>query len=314
MAQKRVLILLSTYNGNEYVAEQIDSLLCQSYKPIDIVIRDDGSTDDTLTVLSEYEQKYDCVTVIRGNNVGCARSFWELMIYAKTQNERYDYFAFCDQDDYWIDDKIAVAVEHLEQVRFDGACLYCSNLTYTDARLNEGGLKYKERADTENKARSLVESFATGCTMVFNKTLLDLATSHSVQHLHLHDLWMFHTCMFFGKVIYDPIPHILYRQHGENEIGAKSTFSQRLHSKMKSLRTLSNQHFREIEAQELLNAYRKRLSSTDLQLITFVAEYRQHIWHRLCWFLNVRPAPKGLSMSHAVDNFFLKIRILLGKV
>lgn len=314
MIQKRVLILLSTYDGEEYVAEQIDSLLCQSYKSIDIVIRDDGSKDGTLTILSNYEQKHHCITVIRGDNVGCARSFWNLLVYAKTQSGIYDYFAFCDQDDYWLDDKISIAVEHIEKYDHDGACLYCSNLTYTDANLNKMGQKYTALPNTGDKAKSLVESFGTGCTMVFNKALLELATSHHVQRLHLHDLWMFHTSMFLGKIIYDPLPHILYRQHGKNEIGAKSTFSQRLYSKMKSLRTLSNQHFREIEAQELLNAYKCYLSPADIQLISFVAGYRTRILYRLCWFLNIRPAPKGLSMTRTVDNFFLKIRILLGKV
>lgn len=314
MIQKRVLILLSTYDGEKYIAEQIDSLLCQSYKSIDVAIRDDGSKDGTLAILSDYEQKHNCITVIRGENVGCARSFWNLLLYAKDQNGTYDYFAFCDQDDYWLNDKIAIAIEHLEQGNYDGASLYCSNLTCTDAQLNKVGLKRNDLPDLENKVKSLVESFATGCTMVFNKALLDLATSHHVQRLHLHDLWMFHTCMFLGKIIYDPLPHILYRQHGKNEIGSKSTFSQSLRSKLKSFRTLSNQHFREIEAQELLKAYKQYLSPADIQLISFVAGYRQHILHRLCWFLNMRPAPKGLSMTHIVDNFFLKIRILLGKV
>jgi hypothetical protein len=120
--------------------------------------------------------------------------------------------------------------------------------------------------------------------------------------------------MFLGKIIYDPQPYILYRQHRNNEIGAKSTFIQRLHSKMKSFKTLKTQHFREIEAQELLKAYDTLLSVDDRKLISFVATYRQHWWLRLSWLLGLPHAPKGIRMTRATDQFFLMIRILIGKV
>lgn len=311
---KRVLVLLSSYQGERYIAEQLDSLLGQSYQALDIVVRDDCSTDATRSILHDYEQKSGHITVIEGDNVGCARSFWLLLQYAKAHLEDYAYFAFCDQDDYWLEDKVSRAVAQLEQAQEEGPCLYCSNLTYTDAELHTLGLKRQGLPETTNKAKSLVESFATGCTMVFNRALLQVATSYDVQRLHLHDLWLFHSCMFLGKIIYDPQPYILYRQHRNNEIGAKSTFIQRLHSKMKSFKTLKTQHFREIEAQELLKAYDTLLSVDDRKLISFVATYRQHWWLRLSWLLGLPHAPKGIRMTRATDQFFLMIRILIGKV
>lgn len=311
---KRVLILLSTYNGEQYLAEQLDSLLSQTYKAIDIAIRNDGSTDNTLSILSEYQKKNPRITVMNEENVGCARSFWNLLMYAKEKKDDYTWFAFCDQDDYWMEDKVAVAVNHLEQAEATGPCLYCSNLTYTDEKLNTLGLKRKYLPQTDNKAKALVESFSTGCTMVFNKALLEQATASSIENLHLHDLWVFHTCMFFGKIIYDPHPHILYRQHGNNEIGSKTTLSQQLHSKQKSIKTLRHQHVRETEARELLQAYGPQLSEEDRFLISFVATYRQHLKYRLSWLLGIRPAPKGLRMTSMIPNLFLKTRVLFGRV
>lgn len=305
---------MSTYNGEQYIGEQLNSLLSQTYKAIDIIIRDDGSTDSTVAILKDYEQKHENIKIICGQNIGCARSFWDLLQYACLHKENDEYYAFCDQDDVWLNEKVSTAVERLEQAEKGVPCLYCSNLKVTDKNLNVIGMKRKGIPDTTNKAKALVESFATGCTMVFNKPLLERATSYNVKNLHLHDLWLFHTCMFFGCIVYDPEAHILYRQHGDNEVGSKSTFIQKQRSRIRSLKTLWSQHFRETEAKELLNAYGDHLSDTDKNLITFVASFRQKPQYRIAWLIGIKPAPKGLRMTHTVDNLFLKARILLGVV
>lgn len=310
----RILILLSTYNGEQYIAEQLDSLLCQTYQSMDIIVRDDGSTDNTLAILKDYEQKYENIKIISGQNIGCALSFWELLLYARHHEDYYDYYAFCDQDDVWQKDKLSCAVERIKQTDNDTPCLYCSNLKVTDKNLRVIGMKRKDIPETTNKAKSLVESFATGCTMVFNKPLLERATSYPVKNLHLHDLWLFHTCMFFGHIVYDPKAHILYRQHGDNEVGSKSTFMQKQRSRIRSFKTLWSQHFRETEARELLNAYSDHLSDADKKVITFVATFRQKPQFRIAWLLGTKPTPKGLRMTHTIDNMFLKARILLGVV
>lgn len=306
--------MLSSYNGEAFIAQQFDSILNQTYRNIDIVVRDDGSSDGTRAILAEYEKKFGNITVLTGENIGCTRSFWELLQYAKQKKEFYSYFAFCDQDDFWLDDKIATATDYLINTDFSQPCMYCSNLTLTDSHLNIIGTMRTDMPEVGNKAKALVESFATGCTIVFNRRLLELATSYAVQNLPVHDLWIFHTCMFLGNIHYDSTAHILYRQHGNNEIGAKFTFSQRLHSKMKSVKTLRNQHFREIEARELLKAYGSLLSKEDYTLINIVATYRHRPLYRLGWFFNLLPAAKNIKMTRFIDNFFLKLRILIGKV
>ena len=311
-----VLIMLSSYNGEAYIRQQLDSILSQTYQGLDIVVRDDGSTDNTCVILSEYEKKYDNITVIYGENIGCAMSFWKLLEYAVHKRSIYSYYAFCDQDDYWMEQKIASAVDKLkkEALSEKKAMLYCSNLKIADRKLNIIGSMRNNLPEVNNKAKSLVESFATGCTMVFNRQLLELATYYQVQHLAVHDLWIFHTCMFLGKIVYDPNAYILYRQHGNNAIGSKTSLSQRLQSKLKSIKNIGNQHFREEEAKELIRAYSSQLSSEDLRLISILATYRHRLFYRIGWLLSILPETKGMRMTSRKDNFFLKIRILFGKV
>ena len=110
---KKVQILMSTYNGEKYVNEQIDSLLQQDHTNLEILIRDDGSKDSTVSILEEYHKENPNIKLIIDKNKGVISSFFELAMKA---SEEADYFAFCDQDDYWKPQKISRAVNLLERV------------------------------------------------------------------------------------------------------------------------------------------------------------------------------------------------------
>ena len=112
-----VNVLISTYNGEKYIREQIESILAQSYPDIRIYVRDDGSKDDTAKILWEYSEK-KLIRFVRGRNVGYGRSFGRLLRIAKEG----DFWAFCDQDDIWLPDKVKWAVEWLEQQPADVFC------------------------------------------------------------------------------------------------------------------------------------------------------------------------------------------------
>ena len=106
MKNKEVVILISTYNGEKYLAEQLDSLLNQTYQNIKIFIRDDGSKDKTIDIIKEYQKKSEKIFLTEGKNIGFINSFFELL---KLSNNA-DYYAYCDQDDVWMEDKIERAV------------------------------------------------------------------------------------------------------------------------------------------------------------------------------------------------------------
>ena len=107
---KKVAVLISTYNGEKYIKEQIDSILNQTYKNIEIVIRDDGSSDSTIEIIKEYQKKHSNIILKEGTNVGFIKSFFQLLGLADS-----DYYAYCDQDDVWMENKIELAVNALNE-------------------------------------------------------------------------------------------------------------------------------------------------------------------------------------------------------
>ena len=306
---KKIFVLLSTYNGQNYLCEQIDSILSQENVKIHILIRDDGSTDDTPKILEKYERKYDNITVFEEKNIGCKSSFAQLMKYAQEPDVRVDYYAFADQDDIWLPNKLASAIEMLDKEdNINIPVLYCSNLKVVDEKLNFVRFKYPEKDSFVTKGESLVCSMSTGCTMVFNRTALDMFLSKLPEDFIMHDLWMLHTCIFLGKVVYDKDAYILYRQHGENVIGATMSLKDLLRRKIKSIRTIYNQHGFETEARCILKAYSNDLNDEDKKLVAQVANYRNTAFAGKIKFL----FSPTIKRKH--NNFILVMRIIIGRV
>ena len=126
-----VLIMMSTYNGEKYVSEQIESILAQQHVDITLAIRDDGSNDTTLHILNDYAAKHPNISVTAGDNIGYAASFWTLLMQADTS---YDYYAFADQDDLWDANKIAAAIFAIKKTD-NPLTLYTSALRVVDENL-----------------------------------------------------------------------------------------------------------------------------------------------------------------------------------
>lgn len=217
---KKVQILMSTYNGEEYLKEQIDSILRQSYPNIELLIRDDGSEDRTREILKQYEQENKHVKVIYGENKGVNGSFFTLV-----ENCDADYIAFADQDDVWLPEKIQVAVTRLEKIK--EPALYACNKILIDGKDNiieENNKKQK----IPSFSNALVENICTGCTIVMNRKLTDLVKKHIPHHAVLHDWWCYLLAAYAGTVIYDENAYILYRQHGNNVVGATGNIIDRI--------------------------------------------------------------------------------------
>ncbi|MFI3285993.1 MAG: glycosyltransferase [Rikenellaceae bacterium] len=228
-----ILVLLSTYNGDRYLKEQLDSLLAQRGVVLTILIRDDGSTDSTPTIIDHYCQLHSNIEAIKGENIGCARSFFSLMSHASKRPTRFDYYAFCDQDDLWLDDKLLSAAKILDLYRDNPHRLYYSVATFVDANLQTLHIS-KIDPTKVNFATSLTRNPALGCTMLFSFRLL-CAASQIEQYidsdrfnptlLPLHDSWLIKVAFATNSYIEcDQTPHILYRQHDNNVTGSKSIF------------------------------------------------------------------------------------------
>lgn len=224
---KRVLVLMSTYNGEKFLGEQLDSLYNQTGVDLHILVRDDGSVDTTIEILKKYSETKGKLEILQGKNVGASKSFFEVVHYAQTQLPKFDYYAFCDQDDVWLPDKLISAVDLLEDKGFNK--LYFCRANYVDINLNFIGtapaIKFFDYTTC------IYRNPALGCTMVFDRILLDIfcrAYSKIDTINCLHDAWMFECALFTGaKVVADSDIHILYRQHGRNVTLAKKSLFKR---------------------------------------------------------------------------------------
>ena len=211
----KVSILLSTYNGEKFLREQLDSIIEQKGIEWNVLIRDDGSNDGTVLILDEYSKRDKRFSYYVGENVGPAQSFMRLIENSPDAN----FYAFCDQDDVWDSDKLKVAVEILEKEDECKPALYYSNLRIVDEKLNFYRLSHPVPYVQKNKYSALIENMATGCTMVFNKKALEYAKGALPSYCSMHDVWIYIICQMFGTVRYDFNAHMDYRQHGSNVVG-----------------------------------------------------------------------------------------------
>ena len=210
MEDKKVAILMSTYNGEKYIKEQIDSLLSQDYKDIKIYIRDDGSKDETVNIVKKYQESNDNIILIEGKNLGFMGSFFELL----RLSDGCDYYAYCDQDDVWMEDKIQRAVKFLEKTDENKPALYFSNSNYCDSDMNFLATAPKNKI--YNFRNSLVECVTQGMTMVINNNTRETIIKNKPDNCLYHDWWTYMICSGFGEIVYDDKPLVKYRRHNKS--------------------------------------------------------------------------------------------------
>jgi hypothetical protein len=223
----RVEILLATYNGGRFLAEQIDSIAAQSFGDWRLLIRDDGSTDGTPELLLERRAADPArVSVVAnaGPNAGSLANFSALL-----QLSSAPYVMFCDQDDVWFPDKIATTLAKMQQLErtcgADRPLLVHTDMKVTDAGLNviAGSHWRYQKCDPGRGAalnRLLVQNCATGSSVMVNAALRELALPVPPQAM-MHDWWLALVAAAFGAIGHCAAPTMLYRQHGANDIGAR---------------------------------------------------------------------------------------------
>ncbi|MBU5366299.1 glycosyltransferase [Enterococcus devriesei] len=205
---KKVIILISTYNGEKYIKEQIESILLQSYQEIEIHIRDDGSSDKTVDILKEYSQKYSAIHVDFGKNVGYPECFYKLT----DKKIDADYFMFSDQDDYWLENKVERAVDFLNSEPFDQPVCYYSSYNICDQDLN-----FIKKSPDKHSQFSLRETLYEVCglefTMAINKEALNLLKKYKPKTSKARGTWMSMLFSSKGKILYDNVATANYRRH-----------------------------------------------------------------------------------------------------
>lgn len=209
------IVLMSTYNGENYISEQLDSILNQDYGgSIRIIIRDDGSTDNTQEIIEKYKTSPGReILLLKGSNIGPQRSFLELIRVA----DEAKYYFFSDQDDIWYLDKIKRSVQAMEN-RNAPTC-YCSNYDIYNTRLGTKRTHILQNEPQFTPIKIIMYNQIPGCVMGFNSYLMKLLKSIHINNVMMHDSMVLSLASAVGEIVYDDEPTIEHRIHGNNVVG-----------------------------------------------------------------------------------------------
>ena len=298
MNTKKVEILLATYNGAQYLREQLESILNQDYE--DWVVRacDDASTDDTYNILKEYQGKYPDKFFLAKNERGFGSAKKNFMNLIK--NSTCDYVMCCDQDDVWLPNKISLTLQSMQESEQDEMpVLVHTDLKVVDANLNVLSESFFEHSNFRKEFELneiLIQNFVTGCTMMMNRPMVTLMNRvEDCDRILMHDWVASILATSVGKVAFVDPPTMLYRQHAINSVGAKKYGLALFLSKLKEAKMRQSLVDTTVQANVVAELYQDIL---DKEKYEFIHQYGT-LWEknkvqRICFYLKNRVLKKGL--------------------
>lgn len=216
----RTAVLLCSYNGSQYIRQQIDSIINQTETEWTVFVSDDGSTDGTLDILKYYQEKLgrERFVIIDGPGKGFAWNFISLL---EKCGDAFDYYAFSDQDDEWMPDKLSRSISVLSGYKHNVPSVYCGRTSLVDENghhLGESPL-FSKPPSFKN---ALIQSIAGGNTMILNRAGRNIINKTPIDvRIISHDWWIYIVITAIGgNIFYDPKPSINYRQHTNNIVGS----------------------------------------------------------------------------------------------
>ena len=226
VSNRKCLVLLSTYNGEKYIREQIDSLIEQKGIQLDILIRDDGSRDKTVEIIEMIQSKYkNSIRLYKGKNIGIHNSFAQLIELAP---DGYDFYLFSDQDDVWDNNKVYVATElmNINQVPFYWGCARLVDdrgISINNTSTSNAGI-FKFYMNSKHK---IMTPGVQGCTMVVSQEMFNVIKKAGYPKKYGHDTWIPIVANYLYGGVYDSVPRMNYRQHDSSWTGnRKKKFNQ----------------------------------------------------------------------------------------
>lgn len=302
---RNVLILMSTYNGEKFLSEQLDSIFAQKDVSVHLLVRDDGSSDSTISILREYQKSHpDDIDIIQGENIGWKKSFFSLAKLAEQKYNNYAYYAFSDQDDIWLPKKLIRALTLIDKFG-DCPALYASNLSYyKNGKIFDN---IRSNSITVSSKSCLIRNYATGCTILFNRQLLNLISSNFPDIDIAHDYWFYLVASTCGSVIIDPDPYVLYRQHESNQIGIKRRFRDVWIRRFGNLKKIIHNHEKELIAKELFKIYGDSMNHNAKVAVKKVAFYKDSLSNRLSLLFD-----NGYTHDRRSNDLWMKVKIIFG--
>lgn len=269
----RIAILLATFQGERFIEEQLRSLLAQTHGDWALYWRDDGSSDVSVRLVENFAAAAEGRPVVRvalpEGRIGPTLSFMRLLEAALASEPEAAAFAFADQDDVWLPEKLARGDAALARVPAQIPALYCARQILVDPRLRRIGLSPPFRREPGFPA-ALAQNIATGCTVMLNRAAAALIAPTRPPAAGMHDWWAYLlVAAAGGKVLADPEPVVLYRQHAENAVGAPASLPRRMAGALRrgprGFMDLFRDHVAALEAQADLLAPQARRDVAAIQ-------------------------------------------------
>jgi len=300
-------ILMATYNGEKYVKNQILSILQQTYDNFRLLIRDDGSCDNTVNIvreISKFDSRICLIEEGAGQSLGPGRNFLGLLAYATS-----DYAMFCDQDDIWFEKKLEILV-HFAENHFDPlipSLVYCDAYAYSDI---DGVIDIESVSRLHAKKLHEFIFFNAGyqgSSMLFSAALISSVNNYKAKYVYMHDDIISLFAHVFGCVYFVNKKLMLYRQHELNVTGnIKNNFSNRIKKIISGKSYVLNRCHYE-EKKSFFEAYESMLSDEDKKIFDFYIEFP---------FMSRKNRLKKAWIyrcSYGGNRFFLLLKILLQK-
>jgi glycosyltransferase involved in cell wall biosynthesis len=302
----KILILLATRNGAEFVQEQLESFRAQTYDNWELLVSDDGSTDTTVEIIETFAKSVPQRVVVRP---GPQKGFWQNFVsLVRSDDIDGDLFAYSDQDDVWFADKLAKAAKWFER-RSDQAALYFTRTELIEANGAPIGVSpLFTRAPSFQNA--LVQNIGGGNTMVFNRAaLLALRATPIDAALVSHDWWTYQVITGIGGVAhYDPWPSLKYRQHGQNLVGANIGWRARL-MRMSAFAGGRVVMWNEFNL-KVLGRMRSMLTPSNAVTLDRYTDARHAVWPKRLWLVWT----SGVYRQSVVENIGLFVGALFGRL
>lgn len=303
---KECTVLMSAYNGEKYIKQQIDSILEQEECIVRLIVRDDGSTDCTKQILSQYQEQGKLQWYSDGDNLGPAKSFLTLLYKAPES----PYYAFADQDDLWEKRKLCESLKKIENLEIP-AITY-TNAELVDFELNSYGQTVFNRPQKMSLLKALCSCNVMGCTMVFNAELVHLLKKKEMpETLIMHDAYLCAVCAACGGTIrYVGKPLMRYRQHGSNSVGYNTDRSLCGRVKDKMAHILGKRKVQVDKEAEEIWKYREFMPAECASEVRRVMNYRKKTGDRIC--LSVKLFLLFLTGKGTKHELLTSVTVLFG--
>ena len=295
MENKKIDVLMATYNGEKYLAEQLDSIINQTYHNWNLLIRDDNSTDRTLEIIQDYQKKDNRIKLLKDNkgNLGIVKNFEELL-----KNSESEFIMFSDQDDIWIENKLDMYLKMIEKIKNKGFMIHSDAILFDKNKSNI--LKdtfISKKAINKGLENVFFNYFVQGATILISKEIKNFILPFP-KEAYLHDRYIHLISELFFERVFINQALIYYRQHDNNQIGAKNTLKTLL-----SKRYFDKQDYQLIKA--IYDKYNNLLTTDKKKLIEEYFEITDIKKNRFNRFLNLKKSKISIPLKKQI-SFIVK--------